>query len=65
MFASGRACYYGHMSKRKNAAAVALGARGGKKRAATRGWEKIDPEQRRNSARKAAQARWAKEKVSS
>ena len=37
----------------KNKAAVELGRRGGKARA-----EKIAPEQRREIARKAAQARW-------
>jgi hypothetical protein len=48
--------------KRKNQAAAALGRKGGKQRAANRGWEKIPEEQRRDVARKAAQARWAKQK---
>jgi hypothetical protein len=39
----------------KNAAAVALGRKGGKARA-----EKLTPEQRSESARKAVEARWAK-----
>lgn len=43
------------MSKKKNAAAVALGRKGGKASA-----KKLTPEQRRESARRAAQARWAK-----
>ena len=41
----------------KNKAAVALGSRGGKARS-----RNLTPEQRRESARKAAQARWAKAK---
>jgi general stress protein YciG len=41
----------------KNAAAVALGRRGGKATA-----KKLTPEQRSESARKAAQARWKREK---
>ncbi len=41
----------------KNPAAVALGRRGGKATA-----KNMTPEQRKESARKAAQARWAKEK---
>jgi hypothetical protein len=43
--------------RRKNPAAVQLGRKGGKKRA-----QKLTAEERRESARKAAQARWAKEK---
>jgi general stress protein YciG len=47
------------MAKRKNPAAVALGRRGGKKRA-----KKLTPEERSESARKAGQAsaavRWGK-----
>jgi hypothetical protein len=41
----------------KNPAAVALGRKGGKATA-----RKLTPEQRRESARRAAQARWAKKK---
>jgi hypothetical protein len=40
---------------RKNPAAVQLGRKGGKKRA-----EKLTAKERQESARKAAQARWAK-----
>jgi hypothetical protein len=43
--------------RRKNPAAVQLGRKGGKKRA-----QNLTAEERRESARKAAQARWAKEK---
>jgi len=43
--------------RKKNPAAVQLGRKGGKKRA-----QKLTVEQRQESARKAAQARWAKEK---
>jgi hypothetical protein len=50
------------MTYRKNPAAVSLGRKGGKKRAATRGWEKIPAKQRSAMARKAVLARWAKEK---
>jgi hypothetical protein len=42
---------------RKNPAAVALGKRGGKARV-----QNQTPEQRKESARRAAQARWAKAK---
>jgi hypothetical protein len=42
----------------KNPAAVALGRRGGKATA-----RKMTAEQRQESARKAAQARWAKKKA--
>lgn len=45
--------------KHKNAAAVALGRKGGKKGGLARA-AKLTPEQRRESARKAVQARWAK-----
>jgi len=41
----------------KSAAAVELGRKGGKATA-----RKLTPEQRRESARRAAQARWAKAK---
>lgn len=44
--------------KRKNPAAVALGRRGGLK---TR--QRLTAEQRSESARKAVQARWAREKA--
>jgi hypothetical protein len=43
--------------KRKHPGAVALGRRGGKARVAN-----LTPEQRREAASKAAQARWAKAK---
>lgn len=43
------------MSKKKNAAAVELGRKGGKARV-----KKLTPEERKESARKAAEARWAK-----
>jgi hypothetical protein len=49
------------MSK-KNAAAVALGRLGGLKGGKARA-RKLTAEQRRESARKAAQARWAKKKT--
>jgi hypothetical protein len=45
------------MAKRKNPAAVALGRKGGKASA-----EKLTDEERREKARKAAQARWTKKK---
>jgi hypothetical protein len=44
--------------KRKNPAAVALGRKGGKKGGRARA-EKLTPEQRSASARKAAEARWS------
>ncbi len=43
----------------RHAAAVALGRLGGKKGGKARA-EKLTPEQRRETARKAAQARWQK-----
>ena len=43
------------MAKRKNEAAAALGALGGKARA-----KKLTSKQRREAARKAVEARWAK-----
>ncbi len=46
---------------RKNAAAVALGRKGGKKGGPARA-AKLTPEQRNESARKAVRARWAKAK---
>jgi len=48
--------------KRKNAAAVALGRRGGLKGGKARA-AKMTPEQRRASALKAAHARWANHKI--
>ena len=48
---------------RKNPAAVALGRKGGKKGGFARA-EKLTPEERSESARKAVQARWAKAKGS-
>jgi len=47
------------MKKRKNPAAVALGRKGGKKGGPARA-AKMSPEERRESARRAAQARWQK-----
>ncbi|MBX5496489.1 MAG: hypothetical protein IRZ15_14245 [Bryobacteraceae bacterium] len=44
-------------SQKKNPAAVALGRRGAKAR-----MKKLTPEQRSEVARRAVQARWAKEK---
>lgn len=49
------------MAKHKNPHAVALGRKGGKKGGLARA-AKLTPEQRRASARKAAEARWKKEK---
>jgi len=46
---------------KKNPHAVALGRKGGKKSAAGR-MKKLTPEQRREIARKAVEARWRKEK---
>jgi hypothetical protein len=50
--------------KNKNPAAVALGRKGGKKGGPARA-AKLTPVQRSDSARKAVQARWAKNKGSS
>ncbi len=47
--------------KRKNPMAVALGRRGGKKSGPAR-MQKIPPEVRREIARKAVMARWARAK---
>ena len=46
--------------KKKNPAAVALGRKGGKKGGPARA-SKLTPEQRSESARRAVQARWAKQ----
>jgi hypothetical protein len=46
----------------KDPAAVALGRKGGLKGGKARA-EKMTPEERADSARKAAQARWAKPKI--
>ena len=46
----------------KDPAAVALGRRGGLKGGAARA-KALTPEQRKESARKAAEARWGKEKT--
>jgi len=46
---------------KKNPHAVALGRKGGKKSAVAR-MKKLTPEQRREIARKAVEARWRKEK---
>ena len=50
--------------KRKNPAAVALGRKGGKKGGPARA-ASMTPEQRRESARKAVEARWAKARAAS
>ncbi len=50
------------MAKQKNPHAVALGRAGGRKSAAAR-MVKISPERRREIARKAVLARWAREKA--
>jgi hypothetical protein len=47
------------MAKKKNPAAVELGSKGGRASA-----NKLTDEQRKEKARKAAQARWAKHKQS-
>jgi hypothetical protein len=49
------------MAKKKNPHAVALGKRGGSKGGKLRA-EKLSPEKRREIARNAVQARWAKYK---
>jgi len=49
-------------NKRKNPAAVALGRKGGKKGGPARA-ASMTAEQRKQSARKAVQARWAKVKA--
>jgi hypothetical protein len=49
------------MAKKKNPHAVALGRVGGRKSAKAR-MEKLTPEKRSEIARKAVQARWAKQK---
>jgi hypothetical protein len=54
------------MAKRKNPAAVALGRLGGKAGGTKGGRARaaaLTPEQRRESARQAARARWAKAKT--
>ncbi|HVH89309.1 MAG TPA: hypothetical protein VM912_21515 [Terriglobales bacterium] len=48
------------MAKDKNPAAQALGRLGGQQRAKNQGWKKISKAKRREMARKAAEARWAK-----
>jgi hypothetical protein len=52
---------WGMAKFKKNAAAVALGRLGGLKGGKARA-RKLTPKQRRESARKAARARWAREK---
>jgi hypothetical protein len=47
------------MARKKNPAAVALGARGGKKGGKAR-MAQLTPKERSELARKAVQARWAK-----
>ena len=48
-------------TKKKDPAAVHLGRRGGKKRV-PKGFARMDPDRRREIARKAAAARWGKKK---
>jgi hypothetical protein len=55
----GLLCLSAHVDHAKNPAAVALGKLGGKKGGKARA-EKMTPEERKESARKAAEARWAK-----
>lgn len=50
------------MSTTKNPAAVALGRKGGKAKNKRKGFGSLDPEARREAARKAAKARWAKKR---
>ena len=50
------------MAKEKNPSAQALGRLGGQQRAKNEGWKKISKAKRKEMARKAAEARWAKEK---
>jgi hypothetical protein len=47
------------MEKKKNAAAVSLGRRGGKKKV-PKGFAQMDPERRAEIAKAAAAARWKK-----
>lgn len=47
-------------SKRKNAAAVALGRRGGKRKV-PKGFSQMAPEKRSAAGKKGAAARWGKE----
>jgi len=54
----------GSVARKKNAAAVALGRKGGKKGGLARA-AKLTPGRRREIARKAVQARWAKAKEDS
>lgn len=49
--------HYAAMNKKKNPHAVALGRKGGKKGGPARA-AKLSPEERQQSARKAAEARW-------
>ena len=53
--------YYPNMAEKKNSAAVELGRRGGLKGGKARA-AKMTPEQRSESARKAAKARWEKKR---
>ena len=53
--------YYRCMTEEKNPAAVKLGRRGGLKGGKARA-AKMTPEERSESARKAAKARWAKKR---
>jgi hypothetical protein len=53
--------YYYYMAEEKNPAAVALGKLGGRKGGKARA-EKLSPERRKEIAKKAAEARWAKKR---
>ena len=54
-FGSGHCCNAQPMAKKKNSAAVELGRKGGRASA-----KKLTDEQRKEKARRAAHARWAK-----
>jgi len=56
-----RVGYYYCMAEEKNPAAVALGKLGGRKGGKARA-EKLSPERRKEIAKKAAEARWAKKR---
>ncbi len=56
-----RSRYHHYMTEEKNPAAVELGRRGGLKGGNARA-AKMTPEERSESARKAAAARWAKKR---
>jgi hypothetical protein len=53
--------YHYYMAEEKNPAAVALGKLGGRKGGKARA-ENLSPERRKEIAKKAAEARWAKKR---